>query len=100
MGRAQLSLNDVYIILIVTCIDNHLGGEERAACFALFVFLESSDCCVAPSRGATGLSVVCDCVFPDHSHLLFCMERIQFILNIALFIFITTFMVWEGSSSI
>ena len=26
MGRAQLCLNDVYIILIVTCIDNHLGG--------------------------------------------------------------------------
>ena len=38
-----------------------LDGEQRAGCFALFVFLVSLDCCVALPRGFTGLSVVCDC---------------------------------------
>ena len=37
------------------------NGEERAGCFAYFVFLVSRDCCVALSRGAMGLSAVCDC---------------------------------------
>ena len=36
-------------------------GKERAGCFALFVFLESHDCCVALLYDATGLSEVCDC---------------------------------------
>ena len=40
---------------------NHLAGEERAGCFALFVFLESRDGWVALPCGAMGLSVVCDC---------------------------------------
>ena len=40
---------------------NHLDGEERAGCFALFVFLVSRDYCVALPRGAMGLSAVCDC---------------------------------------
>ena len=35
--------------------------EERAGCFALYVFLVSRDCCVALPRGAMGLSAVCDC---------------------------------------
>ena len=35
--------------------------EERADCFALFVFLVSRDGWVALPRGATGLSAVCDC---------------------------------------
>ena len=35
--------------------------EERAGCFAKFVFLVSRDCCVALPRGAMGLSAVCDC---------------------------------------
>ena len=38
-----------------------LVGEERAGCFAFFVFLTSRDCCVALPRGAMGLSAVCDC---------------------------------------
>ena len=56
---------------IVLCFDvrylcpflfcNHLDGEERACCFALFVFLVSRDCCVSLPRGAMGLSAVCDC---------------------------------------
>ena len=36
-------------------------GEERAGCFALFVFLVSRECCVALPHDATGLSAVCDC---------------------------------------
>ena len=36
-------------------------GEERADCFAKFVFLVSRDGWAAPPRGATGLSTVCDC---------------------------------------
>ena len=35
--------------------------EERAGCFAWFVFLVSRYCCVALLRGAMGLSAVCDC---------------------------------------
>ena len=38
-------------------------GEERAVCFALFVFLVSRYCCVALPRDAAGLSAVCDCRF-------------------------------------
>ena len=44
---------------ILVC--NHLDWEERAGCFAWFVLLVSSDCCVALPRGAVGLSAVCDC---------------------------------------
>ena len=40
---------------------NHLDGEEKAGCFALFVFLVSRVCCVALSHDATSLSAVCDC---------------------------------------
>ena len=35
-----------------------LMGEERAGCFALFVFLVSRDCCVALPHDASGLSTV------------------------------------------
>ena len=31
----------------------------------------SRDCCVALPHDATGLSAVCDCGIPDHTHLLF-----------------------------
>ena len=48
-----------YFLSILVC--NHLDGEERANFFAYFVFLEPCDCCVALSRGAMGLSEVCDC---------------------------------------
>ena len=39
----------------------HLDGEERACCFALFVFLVPRDCCVALPDDAMGLSAVCVC---------------------------------------
>ena len=50
---------------------NHLYGEERAGCFAWFVFRVSRDGCVAV------LAVSWTCLrfvtveFPDHTHLLF-----------------------------
>ena len=34
----------------------------------------SRDCCVALPHDATGLSVVCECGIPDHTHLLFLNE--------------------------
>ena len=38
-----------------------LNWEERAGCFDLFVILVSRGGWAALSRGATGLSAVCDC---------------------------------------
>ena len=40
----------------------------------------SRDGCAALPRGATGLSVVCDVVFPDHTHLLFSIDK-EYFLN-------------------
>ena len=40
---------------------NHLDGEEKAGCFAYFVFLLFRFGCVALPRGAMGFSAVCDC---------------------------------------
>ena len=37
------------------------NGEERAGCFAYFVFLVSRDGWATLPGDATGLSVVCDC---------------------------------------
>ena len=49
----------------VTCFTqaccNHLDGEERAGCFAWFVFLVSCGGWAALPRGAAGLSAVCGC---------------------------------------
>ena len=57
-----------YVLLCVTLCPfqfcNHLDGEERVGCFALFVFLVSRDFCVALPHVATGLSAVCDCGSP------------------------------------
>ena len=38
-----------------------LRGEERAGCFAWFVFMVSRDCCMALPRGAMDLSAIFDC---------------------------------------
>ena len=48
-----------YFMSIQFC--NHLDGEERADCFAWFVFLVSCGCCVTLPSCAMGLSAVCDC---------------------------------------
>ena len=38
-----------------------MNGEERADCFALFVFLVSRDLYVALPYDTMGLSAVCNC---------------------------------------
>ena len=48
-----------------------MGKRKRACCFALFVFLVSRECCAVLPHGAMGLSAVCDCGIPDHTHFLF-----------------------------
>ena len=45
------------------------GKEGWLLC--LVCFLVSRDRCVALPRGTIGLSAVRDCVFPDHTRLLF-----------------------------
>ena len=62
----------LYVLLWVTLCPfqfcNHLNREERAGCFALFVFLMSHDCCVAlPQMPWVCLQFVI-VVFPDHTH--------------------------------
>ena len=59
VGFCNCSMFCCALLCVHSC--NHLDGEERASCFALFVFLVFRDCCVALPRGATGLSAVCDC---------------------------------------
>ena len=60
-----------YVFLYSNLICNYVDGEERAGCFAYFVFLVSRDCCFALPRGAMGLSAVCNCIFLDDILLLF-----------------------------
>ena len=48
-----------YFVSILVC--NHLYGEERAACFTLFVFPVFHVCCLSLPHDATSLSAVCDC---------------------------------------
>ena len=47
---------------------NHIDGEERAGCFALFFFMVSRDCCVAlphdMPRVCLQIAIV---AFPDHT---------------------------------
>ena len=50
---------DVWCLL--NCHVISLDGEERAACFALLVFLVSCECCVALPNDAKDLSAVCNC---------------------------------------
>ena len=60
-----------YVALCPFSICNHLDGEERAGCFAKFVFLPSRRCCVALPHSAMGFQQLVIVVFPDHTHLLF-----------------------------
>ena len=57
-------MSSFYVLLCVTVwpfwFCNHLNREERAGCFALFVFLVSRNCCVVIPHDATGLSAVCN----------------------------------------
>ena len=78
MGVCNCSMFCCMILYVHYSFAIILMGEERAGCFAYtFVFLVSRDCCVALPRGAMGLSAVCDCGFPDHTHQLFYIEQIS-----------------------
>ena len=48
-----LNVHSIFAIILM--------GKRELFFFAWFVFLVSRDCCVAISRGAMGLSSVCDC---------------------------------------
>ena len=50
----------LYVTLCPFLYCNHLDGEEKAGCFALFVLIVSRDGWAALPRGAVGLSAVCD----------------------------------------
>ena len=66
----QDSVIHVVLYFVTLCpflFCDRLDGEERAGCFAKFVFLVSRDSCVAIPLSAMGLSAVCDC----DTHLLF-----------------------------
>ena len=60
-----MGLCNCYVLISVTlCLFkffNHLYGEDRVGCFALFVFLVSRNGCVALPHSARGLSAVCEC---------------------------------------
>ena len=61
-GKTRSSSRPICALLLCPFLFcNNLDGEERAGCFALFVFLVSRDCCVARPHDAMGLYAVCDC---------------------------------------
>ena len=57
----DFDFNNNWKIKFPRALGNKFDGEERAGCFALFVFLVSRDCCMALPHDAEGLSAVCDC---------------------------------------
>ena len=62
--QSNFKVSVLYLVCVTLCpylFCNHLDGEERAGCFALFVFLVSHEWCVALPHDAAGLSAVCDC---------------------------------------
>ena len=66
MGRVALLYHFYRLLLPCTIVahvntSDNLDLEERAGCFALFVFLVFRNCCVALPNDATGLSAFCDC---------------------------------------
>ena len=63
MGVCNCSIFCCRLLYVRSSFFNHFDWNERAGCFAVFVFLVSHDCCVALTRGAMGLSAVRGCVF-------------------------------------
>ena len=61
VGFCNCSMLCCTLLYVHYSFSNYLGGEERAVCFAEFVYLVSRDCCVVLLRDAMGLSAVCDC---------------------------------------
>ena len=56
----------------IECSLKRFKEEERAECLAFIVFRMPCYCkyYVTLPRGVVGWSAVCDCGFPDHTHLL------------------------------
>ena len=65
-GALCLVLVLLFSSLCPSSFEIHLGGEERAGCFALTVCLMSCDsqCYVALPQCALGWFAVCDCGIP------------------------------------
>ena len=61
--RSDVEFMTVYRRIDCRNFCNHLDEEERAACFALIVFLMSCDCycSMALPHGPVGWSAVCNC---------------------------------------
>ena len=85
----------IYVLLYVTLCPfkycNHLDGEERAGCFAYFVFLVSRDgwrLFLAVPWGCLRFVIV---VFPDHTHLLFLIVSIPGLCHLSYFKFLIFF---------
>ena len=80
MAKAAARSGAVVMLFDLLCITlcpflfgNQLEEEEKDGYFA-FTFLQMycyNKCSVALPHGALGWSAVCDCVFPDHTHLVF-----------------------------
>ena len=60
VGFCDCSMFCCVLLYFHSSFFNHLDGEERAGCFPLFVFLISSDCCVALPHNVMDLPAVCD----------------------------------------
>ena len=64
-GKSRSNPKRVYVLLCaLLCVHSGfaiISMEERADCFALFVFLVPRDCCAALPHDAMGSSAVCDC---------------------------------------
>ena len=59
------------MLLFVHSRSNHLDGDERAGCFALFVLLVSRNCCMALPHDGTVCLQFGIVVFPDRTHYFF-----------------------------
>ena len=72
----------LYVTLCPFSFCNHLAGEERAGCFASFVFLVSRDWFVALACVAMGLSAVCGCdISLSYSLTIFNPLKLSFFSN-------------------
>ena len=86
-------------------VHSSFDGEERAGCFAWFVFLVSRDCCVALPRGVMGLSAVCDCgISRSYSLTIFgcvpfsdakCINEFLFVCLFVLLLYVQSQQLWS-----
>ena len=64
-------------MVYINAAESIYGGEERAGCFTLFVFLVSFDCYVALPHGAMDWFAVCGCISWPYSHAIFVNLKVQ-----------------------